>query len=124
MEEAINDMIGEGGPGEAGPLPSPDEPIRCIVYGYMKDGRRSFGRMLLAAKVRGELKHVAVIEVNDLPQQSRQALAARLPSIPSAQPLVKSPFAGSWVEPTLSCDISFEDWAGDDTLQAPKFEKW
>jgi hypothetical protein len=113
LAEALSDLEDEA------PLPTPDRPLDCVVYGYMRDGRRDFGRLLLAAKVRGKWQHVAVISADDVPVELRGDLAQELSSLEREKPLVMGPFSGVWVEPDLRCEVSFDEWDGEQSLVDP-----
>lgn len=122
MEDALNELTGDLDPDKTA-LPSPDRPLPCAVYGYMKDGRRDFGRLLMAGYVQGEWRHVAVIQANDMPDRVRQQLAARLTSLRSDERLVDGPFSGEWVRPKLTLEISFKGWTDSKSMIEPAFER-
>lgn len=123
MEDGLNELVGDMKSADKMALPSPDKPLTCAIYGYMKDGRRDFGRLLLAARVQGEWKHVAVIQANSVPAPVRQQLAGRLSALRRNQPLVEGPFSGEWVNPSLSLEVSFEGWTGSQSMIDPLFER-
>ena len=101
-------------------LPSPDKPLTCFVYGYMKDGRRDFGRILLAADVMGVGVHVAALDAADLPEHARKNLAERLKGLETDKPSVESKYFGTWVSPKIRLPISFTGWSTRGELLNPK----
>jgi hypothetical protein len=115
FREALSDLQAD----EKEPLPSTDRPLNCVVYGYMRDGRQDFGRLLLAAEVRGKWQHVAVISADEVPREWRGDLAEQLASLTREKPLVMGPFSGVWVEPDLHCELSFEAWNGKQQVVNP-----
>lgn len=100
-------------------LPSPDEPLTCVVYGFMQDGEQDFGRILLASNIKGARVHVGVMPATTLPRHVRQNLAARFSQIVADKPSVASSYRGNWVRPTIGLNIEFDGWSGGGELINP-----
>ena len=101
-------------------MPSESKPLSCFVYGYMQDGHREFGRLLVGASVMGKNVHVAEISSRALTPRIRQTLAVILPSMKVDEPAVETPFRGNWVKPTYHLDLSFDGWTVGGLLINPK----
>lgn len=123
LENAMNDFVGAATSDENEPLPPADRPLRCVVYGYMKDGRRDFGRVLIAARIQGEWKHVAIIPADGLSSDVRRELAGQFQPLSREEPLVTGPFAGTWVEPNVGLEVSFDGWTDSRSMISPVFER-
>lgn len=92
-------------------LPSPDDPLTCVVYGYMKDGKDDFGRLLLAANVGGTRVHVGTLSASEVPKHVRENLITRLSKLHAGKPAVESRYlGGTWVEPRIGLNIKFDKW--------------
>ena len=104
-------------------LPSPDEPLSCVVYGFMKDGKEDFGRILLAAKIHGKPVHVGVIKGEDLPAHVRKNMAARMADMVTTKPVVAPKYYGTWVRPKIGLPISFSGWSINGELMDPEIDR-
>jgi hypothetical protein len=122
LEKAMNDLVAAATSDENEPLPPADRPLRCVVYGYMKDGRRDFGRVLLAARLRGKWQHVAILPADSLSGDVRRELASQFQPLSREEPLVTGPFAGTWVEPNVGLEVSFDGWTDSRNMISPVFE--
>lgn len=114
-EEIIGDdmALGDG-------LPSNDQPLDCVIYGYMQDGKRDFGRVLLAAMIRGRYEHVGEMDASDLPLRLRARLGRTLKTIEASAPICDSPFRGTWVNPTQNLQLDFKGWSVSGKMVEPK----
>lgn len=101
-------------------LPSADKPLTCVVYGYMKDGENDFGRLLLAANIGGQRVHVGTMDAKNLPDHVRQNLASRLRKLERSKRSVDSRYNGTWVEPSIGLNISFDSWSISGELANPR----
>ena len=102
-------------------LPSPDDPLTCVVYGYMKDGEDDFGRLLLAATVGGQRVHVGTLDASELPKHVRENLAARLRKLEREKSSVETRYmGGTFVRPSIGLNIEFDSWTGLGELSNPR----
>lgn len=101
-------------------LPSPSKPLRCYVYGYMKDGKEDFGRILLAADVKGVGVHVATLDATDIPEHARKNMAVQFENLLTDKPAVQSSYFGTWVKPKIRLPIRFTGWSARGELLNPE----
>lgn len=122
IEEAI-DKSKIPAPSElADQLPSADRPLSCVVYGFMKDGKEDFGRLLLAARINGIGVHVGVIDGRDLSARMRAQLAHRMSGIVTEKPAVKPKYHGTFVRPKIGLRIKFTGWSMAGELMDPEVD--
>ena len=92
--------------------PEPDETTRCIVYGFLRDGRKDFSRLLLSAQVDGKRVHVGTIKAFEMPRRTREVITAKLEKlVDDDNPGVKTPYRGAtWVRAGLGFWVKFDKW--------------
>lgn len=110
IEEALEQVTTLEEIGEV-PLPQPGEPVTCVVYGFLRDGKNDFGRILLAAEIGGKRRHVATMPASAFPQSSREILAARLEPLITDAPSVETQYRATWVRPTIGLRVMFSGWS-------------
>lgn len=123
LEESLEELepvVEELDAASAALLPSPDEPLQCVVYGYMNDGKEDFGRLLLAAVIGETRVHVGTMDARKLPKHIRENLAQRLPQLVVDEPYVKSRYNGNWVTPSVAFNVDFKGWSMAGELIKPK----
>ena len=98
--------------------PVPGEPSRVVVYGFMRDGRKDFTRLLLCAEIKGERKHVGTIKAFELPRRTREIITAKLNKlVDERNPGVETPYRGAtWVRAGLGFWVVFEKWKNGEML--------
>lgn len=117
---ALGPIVDELKAGSLNLVPSPLEPLRCIVYGFLRDGKSGF-RLLLAADVAGERVHVGEVESRDLPEHVRVNLREKLNNMAVIdRPIVKSRYRGTWVKPTVALSMKFQSWSAQGTMVSPE----
>lgn len=90
--------------------PSTDRSTRktvdCVIIGYSVTDDGQLRNVLLARNVLGRLAYVGGVTPSESPEFRRELLD-RLAAMPAAQPVIPVHFDAHWVEPKLSCRISY-----------------
>lgn len=101
-------------------LPQPGEPLQCVVYGYMNDGKEGIGRLLLAAEVHGTRVHVATLDFKKLPPHIRASMNSRLANLTAENSSVDTRYNGTWVKPSVAFNVDFTGWSMAGELIRPR----
>ena len=95
--------------------------LPCVVVGFVP-GRAGFRRLLVAAVRDGSLQYVASLR-SGFSNQVRAHLQAWLTTRLRSQPVVACPYAATWVEPALYCQVRFLDWTRAGRLRGASFHR-
>lgn len=123
-EELIEDLKQYQAQLAAG-LPAEPPTTEVCVYGFLRDGDYEIGRLLVARRSKGLLKHCAVLKGQDIYQsdggENYTVLTRVVAENLTEEPAVSSMLNATWVRPSVQINVTFEDIVGDGELVGPKF---
>lgn len=124
LEDAMNDFVGEVEEEEeqiekAKPL----EKLDCVIVGYTRSGDGSLGTLLVASVLNQKLKYVGRIFAKDVPEEIREDLMDRMPTLERKRPFVKCPYSGTWLQPVLMCRVAFKEWGFGKRMKSPELRE-
>lgn len=125
MEEALNNLapiVEELEAASLALLPPADQPLTCVVYGFLRDGDDD-ARLLLASEVMGARVHVGTMKMSELPTHVQENLASRLGQLITDERAVESKYHGTWVRPAVGFKVDFESWSMNGELTKPTIAK-
>lgn len=94
----------------------------CVIIGYtQRPGEEEFAELILASLVNQELLYVGTVSTG-ISDESRKELNLRLKELRTMKPVVKCSRAGKWVQPKLTCNVSFKSWGTNHQMQQPEFK--
>jgi hypothetical protein len=120
IDEAMNAFVSEiGADGlqglDSGAEEAPVMKKQCAIVGYTKTVNGDLKSVLLASMTAGKPdEFVAKVPVDKIPASFAARLEALLPEMRTARPSVDCPMQAHWVQPDLSCMISFDEVEGED----------
>jgi hypothetical protein len=90
------------------PMPdnSPRKMVNCVIIGYGLTNDGQLRNVLLARSVSGRLAYVGGVTPSESPAFRRELLA-RLADLSAPKPVIPVHFDANWVQPKLSCRISY-----------------
>lgn len=94
----------------------------CVVYGVVTNEKRVPTAFLLAANNDGVDQHVAEIDASSLSKAQLKKLIVKVSRLVQKKPAVPSERKAIWVEPSVTCRLSFVKLTDDGELEDPKFE--
>ncbi len=111
LEEAVGDFAGSQNvePGADLPKPTPEKPrgkVDCVILGYKVDRDGRLATLLLGTAHRGELMYAGSVTPN-LPDDELAKLLQRLAAIKRPQAFIAIQADATWVQPNLTCRVSF-----------------
>lgn len=125
LEDAMNDFVGEGVPGE-----ETEEEIAkwphadCLIIGYQPDKEAGgFSAILVATVIDNQLRYAGLVRVKDIPQHDREQLYARMRSLVQKKPFVKSDLEAIWIKPELMCRVAYKDFTKSKEFIRPRFRE-
>ena len=92
-----------------------------IGYTIQRDDPSQFRGLVIATEFQGKLK-VAGIVSEGISDEVRADLTRRLPTIARAKPIISSSLAAKWVEPRLTCRVSYTTRGAGGVLNKVKFD--
>jgi hypothetical protein len=103
----------------------------CVIFGYLPAGETTdsdgnkfpdFSGLVLAADINDRLTSIGVIS-EDIPEVDRAKISSRLAALAQDAPVIPSKAAAMWLEPVLTCRISYTRMTADKKLESMKFVK-
>jgi hypothetical protein len=124
LEDAIGDFAGENGDlGDDLPKPQPEKPREkadCVILGYLVDREGRLDSVLLGTAHRGHLIYTGRVK----PELSDEDLAALMQLLKASRrrdPFIPIEAEGMWVEPKVTCRVSFGERQRDGRLRDIKW---
>ena len=98
--------------------------VDCVIVGYTvtKEDPTHFSGLVMAGDVKGKLKVVGIVSHN-IPEDVRELLNERLPSLTRKFPFVESSLRAIWVNPTIACRVKCIKQNEFGQLVEPDFDK-
>lgn len=123
LEGAMNDFVGDKVPEDESEEAIAKWPqADCLIIGYQADkDRGGFSSILVASVVDNKLSYVGMLSVQDVPEESRKGLYARMRSLAQKKPFVNIDLEAVWLKPVLMCRVAYKDWTKSKELVRPKF---
>ncbi|MEM6654256.1 MAG: hypothetical protein AAF596_00490 [Planctomycetota bacterium] len=118
MEEAVTNFAGDaGGPRNLDGLPDPSKQnqtptivrktIDAVVLGYEVDAAGKVTTLLLATERKSKLVYSGRV-TPQLEDEEMAKLAAKLRAYRAPRPIINVPVQATWVQPRLTCRVSYE----------------
>jgi hypothetical protein len=121
LSDAMNQFVGDEPPVEEIPKIETD----CLIIGFTKQDRGvGFSSILLAAvPPGGKLTFAGMLRQDEIPEEVRELLNERMPSLVRSKPFVHVSYDAVWLRPVLMCRVSHDSWTAGNQLQGAAFEK-
>jgi hypothetical protein len=124
LEEAIGDFAGENGDLEGDlPQPQPEKPREkadCVILGFQVDREGRLDSVILGTAHRGQLIYTGRV-TPDLSDEELVTLLQILKATRRRDPFVPVEAEGIWVEPKVTCRVSFGERMRDGKLRDIKW---
>ncbi len=97
----------------------PQQVIPCVIIGYTPT-RTGFDSVLVATVQEGQLRYVGELTCG-FTTKARADLTAQLGARVRRRPAVPCSHRGTWVEPTIYCQVRFQQWTPAGRLRGASF---
>jgi len=103
----------------------------CVVLGYIpyagiasRTGENSidFEALVLATEIKGTLVYAGIVS-EGISDETRTIIAKRLPQLAREKPLISCNVLAKWIEPAITCRVTFGDFTGDNQMDEIVFSK-
>ena len=125
LEDAVSDFAGsqnlEPGTGQPAP-PKPREKVDCVILGYRLDAQGRLNSVILGTAHKRELVYAGYVTPK-LSDEEREELTRRLVAAKTDRPFLTIQTTAVWVEPTLSCRISYTKRSDTGRILDPQWEE-
>jgi hypothetical protein len=110
LEDAVGDLAGsqdlEPVESKPTPPPKPREKVDCLILGYRLDAQGRLNSILLATAYKRKLAYAGYV-TPDMSDEDLANLTERLVAAKTHRPFLTLHTSGNWVEPKLSCRVSY-----------------
>jgi hypothetical protein len=126
LEEAVGDFAGsqnlDPDAGRPAPPPKPRENVDCVILGYRLDAVGRLNSVVLATAYRRKLVYAGYVTPK-LSDEEREELTNRLIAAKTDRPFLTIQTTAVWVEPILSCRVSYTKRSDTGRILDPQWEE-
>jgi hypothetical protein len=126
--------VGKKRPAPAAPPETAAKPRKsadCVVLGYIpyagvapRTGENSidFEALVIATEIKDQLVYAGIVS-EGFSDEDRKTIAQRLPQLARDKPLIATSVQAKWIQPALTCRVTFGDFSADNQMDTPVFVK-
>lgn len=117
-EKAMNDFAGD----EAAEAEKAEDPLAhlptmdCLIFGYVERDDGDLDAVLLASVVGSDVRYVGRVSADNIPQEDRGKLLARMKDLTRKKPFVQTNQEARWLKPILMGRIAYTELTRDNQM--------